>query len=672
MVKAIDECPALWFIDFTSPIYVQTDASDYGIGGFLFQLIDGIVRPIEFLSKTLSKAQRRWSTPDKEAYAIIYCLKRWDYLLRDVRFCLQTDHKNLTYLNFEGSAKVKRWKLFIQEYSFDIQYLPGPDNVVADGFSRLCSRVEDGESPVVGDGKQVDNFAFCLSHLFYLAVEPEEELAFEGGTQFNSLLSDDIDSSPFGLEEILAAHFELEDLDVLFTLSDALGSAIPEPIYSEIKAVHNALVGHNGVDRTLHRLREKKIVFKYQRALVKKFISECPWCQKSDERTVQMGVVPTTLSSIVAMQRLALDSIGPLPESEFGFKHILVVICTFTRWVMLYPTRTLEAVECARAMIQHFGIFGVPAVVCTDGGSQLENKLVNEVLELVSVRHSLSIPYSSEENGIVERVNKEVMRYIRALVFDERSPTKWPDYVPFAQRICNAEVVSSMGHRPAQLIFGNAINLDRSILLPNKVSDHDHSNKSEYVRNLIIYQTYAMEAARKAQMKTDFEHVVQRGASVVTEFRVGSYVTLEYPEASVPRAPTKLVARRAGPFQVHSSSGADYEIRDLQSDKLSRVHIKRLRAFVFDETRVDPASIVAADRSEFLVETVLEHSPTLNVTRRRSELVFKIRWMGYGPEHDSWEPWSELRANDIVHAYMRAHGMGSIISPLYRVPGIHP
>ena len=146
-----------------------------------------------------------------------------------------------------------------------------------------------------------------------------------------------------------------------------------------------------------------------------------------------MGDLPTTLSSIVAMQCLALDSISPLPESKFGFKHILVVICTFTRWVMLYSTRTLEAVECACAMIQHFGIFGVPAVVCTDGGSQLENKLVNEVLELVSVRHSLSIPYSSEENGIVERVNKEVMQYIRALVFDERSLTKWSDYVPFAQ-----------------------------------------------------------------------------------------------------------------------------------------------------------------------------------------------------------------------------------------------
>ena len=84
IVKAIDECPALWFINTRSPVYLQTDASDYGIGGFLFQLVDGVVRPVEFLSKTLSKAQRRWSTPDKEAYAIIYCLKRWDYLLPEL------------------------------------------------------------------------------------------------------------------------------------------------------------------------------------------------------------------------------------------------------------------------------------------------------------------------------------------------------------------------------------------------------------------------------------------------------------------------------------------------------------------------------------------------------------------------------------------------------------
>ena len=112
-----------------------------------------------------------------------------------------------------------------------------------------------------------------------------------------------------------------------------------------------------------------------------------------------------------------------------------------------------------------------------------------------------------------------------------------------------------------------------------------------------------------------------------------------------------------------------YEIRDLQSDKLSRVHIKRLRAFIFDETRVDPATVVAADRSEFLVDYVLDHEPKVRPERQRRELIFKIRWVGYGLLHDTWEPWSELRANDRVHAYMRANGLGRIISPLY-APGV--
>jgi hypothetical protein len=50
---------------------------------------------------------------------------------------LLTDHKNLIYIDSETSQKVKRWKLAIQEYDFDIQHIPGRLNVIADAFSRL-------------------------------------------------------------------------------------------------------------------------------------------------------------------------------------------------------------------------------------------------------------------------------------------------------------------------------------------------------------------------------------------------------------------------------------------------------------------------------------------------------------------------------------------------------
>jgi len=46
---------------------------------------------------------------------------------------------NLTFLNQEHRGKVQRWKIAIQEYDFDIEFLPGTLNVVADGFSRLVS-----------------------------------------------------------------------------------------------------------------------------------------------------------------------------------------------------------------------------------------------------------------------------------------------------------------------------------------------------------------------------------------------------------------------------------------------------------------------------------------------------------------------------------------------------
>ena len=55
-------------------------------------------------------------------------------------FILQTDHKNLTYLNMEGSPKVQRSA--VMEHDFSIQYRPGEDNVVADAFSRLYAIYE--------------------------------------------------------------------------------------------------------------------------------------------------------------------------------------------------------------------------------------------------------------------------------------------------------------------------------------------------------------------------------------------------------------------------------------------------------------------------------------------------------------------------------------------------
>jgi hypothetical protein len=90
-------CPKLFFINENAPIVLCTDASDYGIGAYLYQVVDEQEQPISFLSKTLDKTQMKWSTIEKEAYAIYYAFHKFDYLIRDSHFLLKTNHANLTY-----------------------------------------------------------------------------------------------------------------------------------------------------------------------------------------------------------------------------------------------------------------------------------------------------------------------------------------------------------------------------------------------------------------------------------------------------------------------------------------------------------------------------------------------------------------------------------------------
>ena len=121
--KAPDECPLLWFMDNESPIFLQTDASDYGIGAYLYQTVtnpDGSSKehPIGFISKSIHNSHNSWDVPMKEGFAIYYALRKWEHFLRDRRFTILTDHADLTRLraDHDTNKMVKRWFLCCQEF----------------------------------------------------------------------------------------------------------------------------------------------------------------------------------------------------------------------------------------------------------------------------------------------------------------------------------------------------------------------------------------------------------------------------------------------------------------------------------------------------------------------------------------------------------------------------
>ena len=130
--------------NWSKPFYIYTDASDVGVGGYLFQKGDNEeIMPILFFSKGLSPVMSRWSVYEREAYGLIYAISKCKPYLGK-RFTVYTYHKPLLALiksikEDTASHKVYRWLMAIAQYPCDIVHVQGKDNVIADAlYPHLC------------------------------------------------------------------------------------------------------------------------------------------------------------------------------------------------------------------------------------------------------------------------------------------------------------------------------------------------------------------------------------------------------------------------------------------------------------------------------------------------------------------------------------------------------
>jgi RNase H-like domain found in reverse transcriptase len=135
---AVAQCTMMRFLNETDPIYLHSDVSDYGIDGYLFQVVDGTEHPIAFVSKSLSLSQIRWAVIQKESYAIFFVCTYLKSLLRDRKFTLRTDHRNLLHITENSTPIIVRSYMALSEYSFNLEFISGVTNEVAESMSRLC------------------------------------------------------------------------------------------------------------------------------------------------------------------------------------------------------------------------------------------------------------------------------------------------------------------------------------------------------------------------------------------------------------------------------------------------------------------------------------------------------------------------------------------------------
>lgn len=126
---------------FDEPFLLSVDASTDGLGAVLSQVPAGgsTARPIAFASKSLSYAQSKYPAHRLEFFALKWAVcDKFHHWLRGHQFTVWTDNNPLTYILSKArlDACEQRWVAKLAPFQFDIKYIPGPRNVVADALSR--------------------------------------------------------------------------------------------------------------------------------------------------------------------------------------------------------------------------------------------------------------------------------------------------------------------------------------------------------------------------------------------------------------------------------------------------------------------------------------------------------------------------------------------------------
>ena len=455
-----------------------------------------------------------------------------------------------------------------------------------------------------------------------------------------------------------------------------------------IGQMHNATAGHGGVYVTLNRVLRAEKAWAPRDEMIQQidqFISGCEVCQKfrkrHNRRTGQRFVIQGSPFSELSVDLLKL------PKRDCnGNLYVVVIVDSFSRWVMLEAVPDKCALSAARAIIKTVGSFGVPITIRSDGGSEFINDTVASVELLLGTRHHKLTPYLHEGNSLAEKANRSVLENLRNIIFDQRyilnGEHQWSDLLPLVQRIMNASFNSSIGCAPASLVFGHNLDLDRCLVTPAPDVNAE-VDVEDYIKTLSHNQRVVLEAANehlsathaknlakwKAEHKTDLS--LQRAMQQAADGENDAVWVLARIRDDAPRK--KWQPKWAGPYRLldfKTNSQSIVRVYDTIHRKTLEVHINDVALWntKFTDSVEGIKKIAETDQWQYPIEGILGialdpeddtvEPVALPLDRPRSnankhKYLFMVKWKGY--DEPSWEPYSSLEQTTSLLLFARTY-----------------
>lgn len=449
----ISSHPILKYPEFDKPFIVTTDASNFAIGAVLSQ--NG--QPVCYVSRTLNDHEKNYSTTDKEFLAIVFSINYFRPYLYGKKFKIITDHMPIKYLNtkYKGkdfSQRNQRWLLKLQEYNFDIEYMKGRDNKVADFLSRLENsplistenysesnlNVSDTDTIHSADEQLLDHIEIKdeiinkYKNQLILSYDPICEITvkdsrsiieinpLDNQDKIISLLKQHIKSGKTGIyskvsdtdynkiqQQIIALFSHSRNYKFVRCSKQAKEIESERELHKQISLYHTKESMHSGINECYYNIKDK-IYFPKLREHIILIINNCQKCRgiKYDRKPIKQKFEHTETPE-------GKNHIIHLDIFHYKKTSFVTVIDKLTKFAVAYEILDRNWRTKKSIIIEHFSKFGKPNKIIMDNEFKAEQIIA--YLNEENVQVHLTKPNSHTGNADIERLHSTLIEKISAI-----------------------------------------------------------------------------------------------------------------------------------------------------------------------------------------------------------------------------------------------------------------
>ncbi|XP_053714119.1 uncharacterized protein LOC128755017 [Synchiropus splendidus] len=341
-----------------------------------------------------------------------------------------------------------------------------------------------------------------------------------------------------------------------------------------LEQVHDGPVGgHFGVERTLARLKNRYFWYNMKED-VNLWCRTCTNCaaRARPRKTPQAPMGSVKVGA--PMERIAVDVMGPLNETERHNRYVLVVQDYFTKWAEAYPIPDEQAVTVADKIASEWvSRYGAPHSLHSDQGTNFESAVFKGMCEILGVDKTHTTPFHPQSDGQVERLNATVQKILAATA--ERCHWDWDLMLPFAVMAYRSTKHSSTGLSPNMMLYGREITEPVDLVAGLPPDSTPAKTPPQYVQELRERLELSHQLAREALGRSAERAKRQYDKNICrVKFQVGEAVWLLVKGTQPCRGRVqKFLPAYEGPFFVVGS--LDDMVYRIQRSQRAKVKVFR-------------------------------------------------------------------------------------------------